>query len=250
VAFTGEETGLHGSRHFVDDPPVPLDSIVAMLNMDMIGRIDKQKNTVTIFGTKAADEFEELIARQTRRSGFALRADESALGPSDHTSFYQKKIPSIHFFTGLHADYHRPGDDADKVNSVDGARVTDLVVAIADEIIRNDARPTYHEVTARANIMGTGDPGGRPRVVMGIMPGYADSEDALGMRVDGVSEGGPAAAAGIKGDDRIVKIGGTTINNIYDYMGALRNAKVGDEVEVVVVRDGAEVALKVKLAGG
>ena len=249
VTFTGEETGLHGSRYFVDHPPVPLDRIVAMLNMDMIGRFDDEKNTLQVFGTKAAEEFEEMVTRLTEKGNMKLRGDASALGPSDHTLFYQKNIPSIHIFTGLHTDYHRPSDDVDKINARGGARVTDVVVAMAREIIDADAPPTYHQVKERANIFGQRTSGGR-RVVMGIMPGYADSGGGdRGMLVDGVIENGPALKAGMKDEDRIVKIGSLVVNNIQDYMGALRNNKPGDEVGVVVLRDGKEVKLTVTLAG-
>ncbi len=252
VTFTGEETGLLGSKYFVEHPPVPLDQMVAMLNMDMIGRFDDEKNTVQVFGTEAADEFSEMITRLTDSAGMKLRGDASALGPSDHTSFYQENIPSMHFFTGLHEDYHRPGDDVEKINAVGGARVTDLVVAMAKEIIDADARPTYHKVLARANIFGSPDQAassGRPRVVMGIMPGYAGSSDKPGMVIDGVMEGGPAFKGGMKDEDRILKIGTMSVSNIQDYMGALRNSKPGDVVDVVVLRQGDEVPLKITLSG-
>jgi hypothetical protein len=240
VAFTGEETGLHGSRHFVNNPPVALDQIVAMLNMDMIGRLDD--DTLQVFGTKAAVEFEEMIPRIVRNAGLQLRGDKSALGPSDHTHFYRKKIPSLHFFTGLHEDYHRPSDDADKVNAEGGARVTDVVVAIAEEIINTDERPTYFRVQQRASLFGRA-----PRVVMGIMPGYT-SDDGPGMKVEGVLDDGPAAAGGIHDGDRIVRIDDAKVNNIHDYMDALRNRKAGDRVTVIVVRGEEEVELELELA--
>ncbi len=240
VAFTGEETGLHGSRHFVNNPPVALDQIVAMLNMDMIGRLDDE--TLQVFGTKAAVEFEEMIPRIVQSAGLQLRGDKSALGPSDHTHFYRKKIPSLHFFTGLHEDYHRPSDDADRVNAEGGARVTDVVVAIAEEIINTDERPTYFRVQERATMFGQA-----PRVVMGIMPGYM-SDDGPGMKVEGVLEDGPAVAAGMHEGDRIVRIDDTKVNNIHDYMSALRDRKAGDRVTVIVVRGEDEVELDLELA--
>ncbi|NOT02257.1 MAG: M20/M25/M40 family metallo-hydrolase [Phycisphaerales bacterium] len=255
LAFTGEESGLWGSKHFVEHSPVPPDQMVAMLNMDMIGRLDGEKQVLQVFGTKAADEFETMIPRLVDDAKMKLRADPSALGPSDHTSFYTKKIPSVHFFTGLHQDYHKPGDDTDKVNASGGARVTDVVVAMADEIIRADGRPTYHEVKERADLFGStdqssGSPGGRSfRVVMGIMPGYASGGDVPGMAIDGVAPGGPAEKAGLKGEDRIIRMGTSTVNNIEDYMAALRNAKPGDVVDVVVNRDGKEMTLPVTLSG-
>jgi C-terminal processing protease CtpA/Prc len=241
IAFTGEESGLLGSNYYVEHPVVPLEDTVAMINLDMIGRLSK--NTISIFGTKAADEFEEMIVRLTKKSGMKLEASESALGPSDHTSFYTQKIPAMHFFTGVHTDYHQPGDDVEKIDAEGGARVTDLVVAMAREIIDADQRPTYHEVKAKARISRSGS-----NVAMGIMPGYADSSETPGLKIEGVLEGGPAEAAGMKDGDRIVKIGSMDVKGIYDYMGALRNNKPGDEVEVVVLRDGNKVTVKVKLA--
>lgn len=255
LAFTGEESGLWGSKHFVEHSSVPVDKMVAMLNMDMIGRLDAEKQVLQVFGTRAADEFESMITRLVADANLKLRADPSALGPSDHTSFYTRKIPSVHFFTGLHADYHKPGDDIEKVNAGGGARVTDVVVAMADEIIRADARPTYHEVRERADIFGSADQSGASgsarsfRVVMGIMPGYASGGDVPGMTIDGVAPGGPAEKAGLKGEDRILRIGDGAVNNIEDYMAALRNAKPGDVVDVVVHRDGRELTLPVTLSG-
>ncbi len=248
VAFSGEETGLHGSKFFVDNPPVPLDDIVAMLNMDMIGRLNPDERTLQIYGTKAAEEFDEMITRLTGQAGFQLRGDESALGPSDHTSFYQKGIPSVHIFTGLHEDYHRPGDDTEKVNVHGGAEVTQLVAAMAKEIIDRPAPPTYFAVTTRANIFSQQSGMGMPRVVMGVMPAYADSGDA-GMAVDGVYEDGPAGKAGMKQGDRILKIGPTSIANVQDYMGALRDNKPGDVVDVVVNRGTQQLTIKVTLEG-
>lgn len=244
MAFSGEETGLLGSKHYAENPVVPMEDTVAMLNMDMIGRFDEEKNTIQIFGTKAAEEFETMIARHVEDVGMKLRGDASALGPSDHTPFYQKKVPAMHIFTGLHEDYHRPGDDVEKVNAQGGARVTDLVAAMAYDIIQRDDRVTYHEVKSRAQ---TGS-SGRPRVVMGVMPGYAGNDDK-GLLIDGVTGGGPAEQAGMQGGDIITKIGDAPVKNIYDYMGALRNNKPGDVINVTVRRGDKNVALDVKLGG-
>ena len=243
VAFTAEETGLHGSRYFVDHPPVKLENIVAMLNLDMIGRLDPEKNTLQVFGTSAAVEFNDMIPRLVTAAGMKLRGDKSAIGPSDHTNFYKRKVPSVHVFTGLHQDYHRPGDDIEKINGPGGARVADFTLALADEILAAQQRPTYFEVKESAQLFGQA-----PRVVMGIMPGYAD-DGQPGMVVDGVRSGGPAETAGIRDGDRIIRIGHTEVNNIQDYMGALRTTKPGDEIAVILKREGNEIELRVKLAG-
>jgi Peptidase family M28/PDZ domain/PA domain len=247
MAFTGEESGLLGSKHYADHPTVPLEDIVAMLNMDMIGRFNDKKNTIQIFGTGAADEFDEMITRVTKASGMKLRGDKSAIGPSDHTSFYRKEIPSLHIFTGLHNDYHQPSDDVDKINAVAGAHVTDLVVALAEEIINTDKRPTYHKVAARANVFQADT--GRPKARMGIFPGYTAETSTSGLLVDGVSDGGPAQKAGIRDGDIIIRIGKAKVTGIYDYMGSLRNAKPGDVVEVVVKRKDKEVVVQLTLGG-
>ncbi len=244
MAFSGEETGLLGSKHYADNPVFPLENTVAMLNMDMIGRFDEEKNTVQIFGTRAAEEFETLIAQHVEAVGMNLRGDESAIGPSDHTSFYRKEVPAMHIFTGLHQDYHRPGDDVEKVNADGGARVTDLVAAMAYDIAQRDNRVTYHEVKARAQVGSTG----RPRVVMGVMPGYAGNDDT-GLVVDGVTDGGPAEKSGMQGGDTITRIGDAGVKNIYDYMGALRNRKPGDVIKVIVRRDDKDVVLDITLGG-
>ncbi len=246
MAFTGEETGLYGSKYYVENPTVPIENIVSMLNMDMIGRFKDDKNRIEIFGTQAADEFEEMLTRLTDDAGMALRGSASAVGPSDHTSFYNKKIPSLHFFTGLHQDYHKPSDDTHKVNFKGTARVVDLVATIAHEIVDTDKRPTYNRVSAPANV---GPTRVGLTVRMGVMPGYADS-NRVGMAIDGVTDNGPAAKAGMKEGDYIVKIGTSTVKSVQDYMTVLADNSPGDVVDVLVMRDGKEMVIKVKLEGG
>jgi peptidase M28-like protein/PDZ domain-containing protein/PA domain-containing protein len=244
MAFTGEETGLIGSKYYVDHPTVPLKNIVAMLNMDMIGRLDDEL-TIQVFGVKAANEFEDIMENLCDEMGLELKASASAIGPSDHTSFYRKEIPALHFFTGLHEDYHRPGDDTEKVNHQGGAKATELVAATAMEIINGDARPTYFKVKERAKISGSS---ARSGVVMGVMPSYMDDEDREGMEIDGVTTSGPAEKAGMKQGDIITKIAGSDVKNVYDYMGALQDKKSGEVVDVIVLRDGKSMTLKVTLA--
>jgi len=243
IAFSGEESGLLGSKHFVEHSTVALDRIVAMLNLDMIGRLPNDSNEVQVFGTEAAKEFSELIEQKARPRNLDVRGSASAIGPSDHASFYKKEIPSLHFFTGLHEDYHRPGDDTTKVNVDGAAAVLGLVYDVAVELVNADQAPTYNKVDAPAR---TGRRG--LRVVMGVMPSYADSEE--GMVIDGVLDDGPAKKAGMQADDVIVRIGDHEVKNIYDYMAALRNNKPGDSVHVTVQRDGRKVELTVVLTAG
>ncbi len=243
MAFSGEETGLLGSKHFVNHPTVKLENIVAMLNMDMIGRLAEGNDTIQVFGTEAADGFAPMLKDLAKKHDFEMKGSASATGPSDHTSFYQKKIPSLHFFSGLHEDYHMPTDDADKINSEKAVRFLGYIEDVAHNIIESDERPVYHYVAAPAQVSGN-----RSRVRMGVMPSYADNGD--GLLIDAVLEDGSAIKAGMKDGDTIVRIGETEVKNIYDYMAALRNNEPGDEVVVQVRRDGKQIELKVVLGGG
>ncbi|NOX58543.1 MAG: M20/M25/M40 family metallo-hydrolase [Planctomycetes bacterium] len=243
IAFSGEETGLLGSKHFVENPTVKLENIVAMLNMDMIGRLPVGKESIQVFGTEAAEGFGDMLERLAKKHEFELKGSASATGPSDHTSFYQKKIPSLHFFSGLHEDYHMPTDDSDKINTHKAVRFLAYIEDVAKTIIEGDQRPVYNFVAAPAQISGN-----RSRVRMGVMPSYADAAEGLG--IDGVMADGPAAKAGMKDGDAIVRIAETKVKNIYDYMAALRDKNPGDEVEVEVLRDGKRHELKVILGGG
>jgi len=246
VAFTAEETGLHGSKRFVDAPPVPLEKIVAMLNMDMIGRLDPESNTLTVFGTGTAVEFGDMLERAASAVDLKLATSEDAGGRSDHASFVRNQIPSLHFYSGNHSDYHKPSDTADKINAVGGEKITRLVGQIARELADGGQKLAFLTVKKPQREKPSGD---APvyRVVMGLAPAYAE-DGKPGMPVDAVTAEGPAAMAGMKAGDRIIRIGGKKIANIYDYMAATRGNKPGDVVEVIVLRDGREVTLAVTLA--
>jgi hypothetical protein len=242
VAFSAEEAGLLGSKHFVEESPVPLDRIVGVLNMDMIGRLPKDSNKIQVFGTKSAAEFEPMLQRELARHDFELKATGGGFGASDHTAFYLKGIPGLHFFTGLHKDYHLPSDDPGKINAEGATALLACIRDIALEIAQAESPPTFQKVTTGGDTTRT-----HYRVRIGIMPSFADEGEGLG--VDGVSEGGPAQAAGIQAGDVIIQEGGTQVRNIYDHMAALRKYKPGDEIEVTVLRDGQKLTFKVKLAG-
>jgi len=245
IAFTGEESGLHGSKHYVDHPAVPLDKTAAMLNLDMVGRMPAGKNTVEIFGVDCAKEFKEIVDQAAASEGLQVAPSSDTGGRSDHASFIRHDIPSMHFFSGQHADYHKPSDDSDKINAADGARIVTFVQRIAMGLAGAEAKPTFQAPKAAA----MPSPGDTPtyRVVMGLAPGYGD-DGKPGMAVEAVTPEGPAAIAGMKMGDRIVRIGGKKVANVYDYMAATRGNKAGDTVDVVVLREGAEVALKVTLS--
>ena len=245
IAFTAEESGLHGSKYFVDHPIAPIDRMVAMLNMDMIGRLDAD-DSVEVFGVDTGDSFRRSVESTARRLGLKIAASPDAGGRSDHAAFVRSEIPSLHFFSGQHSDYHKPSDDSEKINADGGARIAALVHRVARRIADTNARPVFQQV--RAN-KGEEEAGGTPtyRVVMGLAPGYGD-DGKPGMPVDAVNPDGPADLAGMKPGDRIIRIAEKDVANIYDYMGATRNNSPGDVVEVVVLRGDKEVTLQVTLS--
>jgi len=252
MTFTGEEIGLRGSAHYVAHPTVKLDSIVAMINMDMIGRLsDEEANMLAIQGLGTGSVFKEIVERRSKELGIPrFLPDQSALGPSDHASFYGGGVPSLFFFTGVHDDYHQPGDDTDKINADGAVRILKLVYAIALDLINLADSPIYAEVAAPANIFRGGDarPGGG-RVTMGVLPDREDTSDAPGMRVAAVLRGGGAERAGMKTGDRILRVDGLTINDLSDYREATRDKKPGDTIDVTVQRGAKELTLHVELSG-
>jgi aminopeptidase YwaD len=233
IAFGGEEEGLLGSNYYVNHPVVPLANTVAMINMDMIGRMRDRK--LSIGGVGTASEWKEMI---TQTNGFELTLNEDGLGPSDHSSFYLKQIPVLFFFTGAHNDYHKPSDTFEKINYTDEARILTLIARIVRDLDTAEKRPTYVSVKSSA----TPRTGGF-RVYVGTIPNYADSTN--GLLIDGIREDSPAAKAGIKAGDRVVKIGDREIKNVYDYTYALGEMKAGQEYVFEVVRGTEKLSLKV-----
>jgi Zn-dependent M28 family amino/carboxypeptidase len=232
IAFSGEEEGLLGSNYYVNHPLVPLDKTVAMINMDMIGRMKDGK--LSIGGVGTAKEWRQVIGTGDT---FALTLNEDGYGPSDHSSFYMKQVPVLFFWTGNHNDYHKPSDTFDKINYNDEARILTMVARIVRDIDTADQRLTF--TTAKA------DPprGGGFRVYLGTIPNYADTTD--GLLLDGVRDDSPAAKAGLKAGDRIVKIGNRDVKNVYDYTYALGEMKAGQEYVFEVIRGGEKLTLKV-----
>lgn len=239
IAFTGEERGLIGSARYCREPLVPLDKTVAMLNMDMVGRLTDDK--LIVQGYDTARQFEALLDASNEKFGFQLTKNKGGFGPSDHSSFYAKKVPVLHFFTGLHKDYHRPSDTADKVNVEGMRRVAEMVADLAVAIATAEDRPEYRESARPAAIGGGGD-----RPYFGSIPDFAQEEP--GYSLSGVAKDSPADKGGLKGGDLIVKLGDSRIGSLEDFDSALRKYKAGDKVEVVVRREGQEVTLTVTLA--
>ncbi len=255
IAFTAEETGLQGSKHYMEKPFAPADKTIAMLNMDMIGRLGKGDDKLIVMGAKSAKEFPEILEAAGKIGGLSIAPGVDSGGRSDHGVFVRQGIPSMHFYSGNHSDYHKPSDDADLINAEAGARITTLVFETAKALADREARPTPQEEKPEARpadphaALGEADADKLPsfRVVMGLSPSYAD-DGKSGMGVDAVSPDGPADRAGMKAGDRIIRIAGKPVANIYDYMASTRNNNPGDVVEVVVERDGKEQTLKVTLS--
>jgi hypothetical protein len=233
-AFTAEETGLVGSSHFVDQPPRPLSSIEAMINMDMVGRL--RDDRLMLMGVGTAAEFPGLVENVNRATErFQIRTSSDGYGPSDHSSFYKRQIPVLMLFTGAHADYHKPSDTADKINGAGLTRIAAFARALVDSL---DARPRvrYQRAAADSSV-GRIAGGGGYGAYLGTIPDYMQTEG--GVLLSGVRAGGPAEKAGIREGDVIVEFDGVRIDNIYDYTFALRSRKPGQAVRITVKR-GAE----------
>ena len=235
IAFGGEEEGLLGSNYYINHPLLPLANTVAMINMDMIGRM--KDGRLVIGGVGTAKEWREIMAADTEKL-FQLTLNEDGYGPSDHSSFYSKQIPVLFFWTGTHNDYHKPTDTFEKINYDDEARILAMITRIVDQLDTSDKRLTY--TTAKSDA--TPRTGGF-RVYLGTIPNYADSND--GLLLDGVRDDSPAAKAGLKAGDRIVKIGARDIKNVYDYTYALGEMKAGEEYLFEIIRGQQKLSLKV-----
>lgn len=259
IAFSGEEEGLIGSKYYVNNPVFPLEKTVAMINLDMVGRMKDKKLTVAGMGT--ATEWKTLIDNKNVNQAavvpggnggpaniktspgplnkFDLALSEDGFGPSDHSSFYLKKVPVLFFFTGTHEDYHKPTDTADKINYEGLENVTWFVADLITGIDQNPVRPTY------AVAKSSGMAGGRSgfNVSLGTVPSYSDSTD--GMVIDAVRDNSPAAKAGLKAGDKIVKLAGKDVRNVMDYTYILGEMKAGEEYEVVVMRGAERLTMKV-----
>jgi aminopeptidase YwaD len=269
IAFGGEEEGLLGSNYYVNHPLVPLDKTIAMINMDMIGRMKDRK--LVIGGVGTAKEWRQLITQANMsekmniaansgapapkgvpivvsangrpimtvdpNGAFELTLNEDGYGPSDHSSFYSKQVPVLFFWTGTHNDYHKPSDTFDKINYNDEVRILRLVARILRDVDSADQRLTYTTAKSPA------PRGGGFRVYLGTIPNYADSND--GLLLDGVRDDSPAAKAGLKAGDRIVKIGTREVKNVYDYTAALGEMKAGQEYVIEVKRGSEKLTLKI-----
>lgn len=240
-SFAGEELGLLGSAAWVRNPTRPLDKAVAMLNMDMIGRIKDQK--VYIGGVGTGSTLKATVERAAANSGFKIEYSPGGYSSSDHTSFVARKIPVLFFFSGLHSDYHKPSDTWEKINPEAATRLLDVVGSTAEQLADAEERPAFITVAEDKPTGGSGGGGYGP--YFGSIPDFGQVEN--GVRFSDVRPGSPAAKAGLKAGDILVQFGGKPIKNLYDFTDALRGSKVGDLVEVKVMRDGQPLTAPVKL---
>jgi hypothetical protein len=246
VAFTAEESGLIGSRHFVDHPPIPLEKVVAMLNLDMVGRVTNEELSIGGYGT--APSFEKFMKEADAASPLKVKSlGKSGYGPSDHLSFASKKIPVLFFFSGLHRDYHRPTDDADKINYDGMQQVVDLAVDMTDRLIAMP-KEAYVDAADAGGMTTIGSPSGGIRATLGIIPVYGGDENVKGCEIDGATPGSPAAAAGLKDGDVIRKWNDTDVANLMDLTEALRKGKPGDKVKLKVLRAKETIDVEATLA--
>ncbi len=241
--FSGEEVGLAGSAAFVAAPPVPIERVVAMLNLDMVGRLRDQR--LAALGTESAPEWGDAVRALGTELGLEIAAGGDGYGPSDQTSFYAARVPVVHFFTGAHDAYHTPDDDAATLNAPGGALVAELTARLAARVALGALTPHYaRAVTAPAQ---SGDSRGYG-AWLGTVPDYrAMSDEGGGVLLADVRAGGPADKAGLRGGDRLVEMGGTRIDTLYDMTFALQDHKPGDTLDVVVLRGGAPVTLRATL---
>lgn len=237
IAFTGEENGLWGSNYFCKHPTIDLSNVSAMVNFDMVGRMSEHK--IAINGTGTSPSWPDLL-KSANMTGLDITMGESGIGPSDHSSFYLADIPSIHFFTGAHEDYHKPSDDVNKINKEGMGEVVDLATRLLRSI--GDGGRDRLVFTKTKDPDSTSTP--RMEVTLGVLPDYL--YDGVGLRIDGVREGKPADHAGLKKGDVIIRLGDKDIKDIYAYMEALGAFHKGDLTRITIVRDGKEMELSVQ----
>lgn len=233
IAFSGEELGLFGSKYFTENPTVDLKTVNYMINMDMVGRLNDSSKTLTIGGYGTSPAWATVIDRNyyvsssaAKKTGpsLVIKIDSSGTGPSDHTSFYRKDIPVLFYFTGLHQDYHKPSDDADKINYAGEQTIIRHIYSVIEALDQQQklaftkTRETQTSTSARFSVS------------LGIMPDYTYT--GTGVRADGISEGKPAQKAGLLAGDIIIQLGNYPVNSLENYMQALGSFKKGDRTTV------------------
>ncbi|GAA5507071.1 M28 family peptidase [Novipirellula caenicola] len=235
IGFTGEERGLVGSKYYVRHPRYPLDSTVAMINLDMVGRL--HDNELTIYGTGTGDGFEPMVDGLNRTYQFNLLKVPSGYGPSDHQSFYEAGVPVLFFFTGLHNDYHRPSDDSDKIDYGGLTRITDMVSDVAFDLATREVRPRYAETEKRVQI----------RRQLTAFMGVSLNDRADHVVISGLTPGGPAERMGLKPGDRLDRLGKKSVRTAVDVLDLLRHRSPGDVLKVSLTRNGEPLEIELRL---
>ena len=238
IAFSGEELGLLGSSYVVNNFPLPIENDITMINMDMIGRLN-DKNDLIVYGTGTSSKWKNILDDKNEYD-FNLTFNDEGFGPSDHSSFYGKKIPVLFFFTGTHSDYHKPSDDTEKINLAGQEKLLKYVYDVSLTIVNSETRPDYISVERKDTGKMTGT-----KVYVGTVPDFAGEVD--GYKLGGVTDGSPAAKAGLQAGDIITQFGEKKISNIYDFTYALGDYVPGDKVKVLVKRGEEELTIEVEL---
>ena len=242
VAFAGEELGLLGSAYYVKHPVVPMAQTVAMVNLDMVGRL--RNNRLIVYGTATAKEFPALLDSLDRIAGFDLKAQGDGFGPSDQSSFYAAGKPVLHFFTDLHEDYHRSTDDWPKINAQGLRQVADFAAAAVVALANRREPLTFVNVPVTAH---RGVPALTPGygAYLGTVPDMTDTPG--GVRLSAVRSGSPAEQAGLRGDDIITRIGDMDVPDLQAMTDALRAHKPGDVVDIVIRRGDSTATVRATL---
>ena len=234
IAFSGEEMGLLGSNYFAKNPTLDLEQVPFMINLDMVGRM-REDRTLSISGTGTSPIWKQEL--NSLNPGFKLVLSESGVGPSDHTSFYLQDIPVLHFFTGQHEDYHKPSDDASKLNYPEMDAVSGYILTLLQSMEQQ------REVAFRKT-KNESEEVPRFKVALGVIPDYLF--DGKGMRIDGVSEDKPAQRAGLQKGDIVIQLGDSIVTDMMSYMRALSAFEEGDSTRVIVNRNGQQVEAPIK----
>lgn len=237
IAFSGEERGLWGSNWFTKNPTIDLTTVNYMINMDMVGRLSADKK-LAVYGTGTSPTWTPLVEAIGKDKGFEVKFHPGGVGPSDHTSFYLKDIPVLHFFTGQHEDYHKPSDDFDKINYEGIKEVQGFiehVIATCDSKGKLEFTKTKDEDANKAP---------KYSVTLGVIPDYM--YDGKGMMISGVREGRPAEKAGIQNGDIVIKMGDIDVVDMMAYMKALGEFKKGEKTKVIVKRGEEELEFEVE----
>ncbi|MBK8981755.1 MAG: M20/M25/M40 family metallo-hydrolase [Ignavibacteria bacterium] len=241
ICFGAEEAGLIGSAYFTNSKLFEDLNVVAMINMDMVGRLSDDK--LIIYGTGTSPIWNDMLDKFNSNYNFNLTKTPDGLGPSDHSSFYVKDVPSLHFFTGTHGEYHAPPDDVEKINAEGQLRIMDYIYDIVRDLDVSSSKPEFTKVVVTENNEKRSM--GSVKIYVGTIPDYSYTGE--GMKISGVKQGGPAETGGMQAGDIIVKFGNTEVKNIYDYMFAMGGFKPGDEAEITVLRNNEPVVLKVEV---